>query len=259
MTASNQALITARESRRGEAEYSSAQAKEPNISASRNSSVDQIYALQRTVGNREVERLLRSGVMQPQLKLNEPGDSYEQEADRIADQVLATPTHPAINGAPPRIQRFSGESNGLDTAPASVDRTLASPGRPLDPALRRDMEQRFGHDFSGVRVHSGTAAQQSAQDVNAIAYTVGHNIVFGADRFAPGTHEGRRLLAHELTHVVQQSGSVGIHVDSSNEKRGLLAIPLEKTSRNKSEATSSSRTPPPSISPSGFGLMLSRG
>ena len=111
----------------------------------------------------------------------------------------------------------------MDAAPASVDQVLASPGRPLEPALRQDMEQRFGHDFSRVRVHSGAAAEQSAQDVNANAYTVGNNIVFGAGRFAPGTHEGRRLIAHELTHVVQQSGSDGIRVDQSNEKRGLSA------------------------------------
>src|SRR2546423_13678847 len=96
----------------------------------------------------------------------------------------------------------------MDGAPASVDRALASPGRPLEPALRQDMEQRFGYDFSRVRVHSGAAAEQSAQDVNAHAYTVGHNMVFGAGRFAPGTHEGRRLMAHELTHVVQQTGVI---------------------------------------------------
>jgi len=70
------------------------------------------------------------------------------------------------------------------------------------------MEQRFGYDFSRVRVHSGAAAEQSAQDVNANAYTVGHDVVFGAALFAPGTHAGQRLLAHELTHVVQQ-GRVG--------------------------------------------------
>ena len=138
--------------------------------------------------------------------VNEPGDIYEQEADRVADQVMATPAHHAVSGAPPRIQRFSGQSNGqMDAAPASVDQALASPGRPLEPALRQDMEQRFGYDFSRVRVHSGAAAEQSARDVNANAYTVGHDIVFGAGRFAPGTHEGRRLIAHELTHVVQQS------------------------------------------------------
>ena len=157
--------------------------------------------------------------------VNTPGDVYEQEADRVADQVLAAPAHPAVSGAPPRIQRFSGQSNGqMDAAPASVDQALASPGRPLEPALRQDMEQRFGHDFSRVRVHSGAAAEQSARDVNAHAYTVGHNIVFGAGRFAPGTHEGRRLIAHELTHVVQQSGADGIRVGQSNEKRGLSPI-----------------------------------
>ena len=67
------------------------------------------------------------------------------------------------------------------------------------------MEQRFGHDFSRVRVHSGPAAEQSAREVNANAYTVSHDIVFGAGRFAPSTPEGRRLIAHELTHVVQQT------------------------------------------------------
>ena len=92
-----------------------------------------------------------------------------------------------------------------DAAPASVDRVLASPGRPLESALRQDMEQRFGYDFSRVRVHSGGAAEQSALEVNAHAYTVDQNIVFGPSRFAPGTNEGRRLIAHELTHVVQQS------------------------------------------------------
>jgi hypothetical protein len=163
-------------------------------------------------------------VIQAKLKVNEPGDIYEQEADRVADQMMAVPAHPAIKGAPPRIQRLSRQSNGLDTAPASVDQTLARPGRPLEPALQQDMEQRFGHDFSMVRIHSGAAAQQSAEDVNASAYTVGHNVVFGADQFAPGTDQGRRLLAHELTHVVQQSGSGRSYVDSSNEKRGL-AVP----------------------------------
>jgi hypothetical protein len=143
--------------------------------------------------------------LQTKLKINEPGDIYEQEADRIADQVMATPAHPAVSDAPPRIQRFAGQSNGqMDAAPASVNQALASPGRPLEPALRQDMEERFGHNFSRVRVHSGTAAEQSARDVNAHAYTVGHDMVFGAGRFAPGTQAGRRLIAHELAHVMQQ-------------------------------------------------------
>jgi hypothetical protein len=146
--------------------------------------------------------------LQTKLKVNEPGDIYEQEADHIAEQVMATPAHHAVSGGSPRIQRFSGQSNGeMDTAPASVDQALASSGRPLEPALRYDMEQRFSHDFSRVRVHSGDVAEQSARDVNANAYTVGDDIVFGAGRFAPASDEGRRLIAHELTHVVQQNGS----------------------------------------------------
>lgn len=150
--------------------------------------------------------------LQTKLKINEPGDVYEQEADRIADQVMARPAHYPAGGTPPRIQRVVEQLSGqmTDAAPASVDHVLANPGRPLEPALRRDMERRFGHDFSQVRVHSGAAAERSARDVNAHAYTVGHEMVFGAGRFVPGTHEGRRLIAHELTHVVQQSAADSI-------------------------------------------------
>ena len=106
--------------------------------------------------------------LQTKLRVNEPGDVYEQEADRVAEQVLAKPAHPDVSSVPPRIQRFSGKSSGQASAvPASVNRVLASPGRPLEPALRQDMEQRFGHDFSRVRVQSSAAAEQSARDVNA--------------------------------------------------------------------------------------------
>jgi hypothetical protein len=147
---------------------------------------------------------------QTKLKVTEPGDIYEQEADRMADRVMATSAQFSVSGAPSRIQRVSGQSNGrMDAAPVSVHQTLASPGTPLEAAIRHDMEQRFGYDFSRVRVHSGGTAQQSAREVNATAYTVGQNIVFDAGRFAPATHEGRRLIAHELTHVVQQSGAEG--------------------------------------------------
>ena len=145
--------------------------------------------------------------LQRKLSIGASNDPLEQEADRVADQVMAAPVNSAVSGAPPRIQRYAGQTTeGSDTAPASVDRVLAGSGKPLEPALQQDMGQRFGYDFSQVRVHSGSAAEQSARDVNANAYTAGHNIVFGAGRFAPGSHEGRRLIAHELTHVVQQGG-----------------------------------------------------
>ncbi len=147
--------------------------------------------------------------LQTKLSIGASNDPLEQEADRVADQVLATPVRSAVAGAPARIQRFTGRVTGdAGLAPASVDQALASSGSPLEPALRQDMEQRFGHDFSQVRVHSDAAAARSALDVNAQAYTVGHDIVFAAGRFAPRANEGRRLLAHELTHVVQQ-GAMG--------------------------------------------------
>jgi hypothetical protein len=81
-----------------------------------------------------------------------------------------------------------------------------SPGQPLDAATRDFFEPRFGHDFSAVRVHADASAARSARDLNAYAYTVGHDIVFAEGRFAPRTPEGRRLIAHELAHVVQQAG-----------------------------------------------------
>lgn len=175
-----------------------------------------------TVAGGTCEGCSKNKLLGPQtkLKVNQPGDIYEREADRIADQVMATPAHSAVSDAPLRIQRFSEQSNGLmDAAPASVGQALASPGTLLDPMLRQDMEQRFGHDFSRVRLHSGAAAEQSARDVNAHAYTVGHDIVFGAGQFAPGTNDGRRLIAHELTHVVQQETALSAASLQRQERR----------------------------------------
>ena len=150
----------------------------------------------------------RKKKIQTKLTIGASNDPLEQEADRVADQVLATPANPATSNVPPRIQRHTGQASGdaVTAAPPSVDQVLASPGKPLDVALQRDMNQRFKHDFARVRIHSDAAAQQSAREVHAHAYTTGHNIVFGANQFSPTTHAGRRLLAHELTHVVQQSG-----------------------------------------------------
>jgi hypothetical protein len=92
-------------------------------------------------------------------------------------------------------------------APPEVHAVLGSPGRPLEPALRAAMEPAFGRDFSGVRVHTGDAAARSALAVDALAYTVGQQIVFAAGELAPGTPRGARLLAHELAHTVQQQNA----------------------------------------------------
>lgn len=94
------------------------------------------------------------------------------------------------------------------TAPPIVHEMLRSPGQPLDANTRASMESRFGHDFGSVRVHDDAQAVESAQAVDAQAYTVGRDIVFASGKYAPRTAKGRRLLAHELTHVVQQSPDV---------------------------------------------------
>jgi hypothetical protein len=109
-------------------------------------------------------------------------------------------------------QRPRDPAGRPETAPASVDAALRSPGQPLDPATRALMESRFGHSFGQVRVHSDAAAAASARDVGAFAYTWGHDVVFGAGSYAPGTRQGRALLAHELAHVVQQQASAGAFV-----------------------------------------------
>ncbi|NJD75638.1 MAG: DUF4157 domain-containing protein [Candidatus Methanoperedens sp.] len=102
------------------------------------------------------------------------------------------------------LNRSSANKPELTNAPPIVHDVLRSPGKPLDNEVRRFMEPRFGHDFSRVRVHTDEKAVESARAVNALAYTVGRDVVFGAGQFAPGTEATRKLLAHELTHVVQQ-------------------------------------------------------
>jgi Domain of unknown function (DUF4157)/Heterokaryon incompatibility protein Het-C len=165
------------------------------------------------------------GILQCKLAIGERNDPLEHEAERIADQVLTGPAPASVSGAASRIHRYCGQPAG-ETAPgpASVDKVLADSGRPLEPALRQDMERRFGHDFALVRVHTGARAEQSAREINAHAYTVGQRIVFGDGKFAPASHAGRRLIAHELTHVVQQSGTE--RIPSGHGQSGASPTPV---------------------------------
>ena len=103
------------------------------------------------------------------------------------------------------------KDHGNSAAPPIVHEVLRSPGQPLDPALRAFFEPRFGHDFGNVRVHTDANAAESVKAVDALAYAVGPNIVLPADTYKPASAEGRKLLAHELTHVVQQSFPDGGH------------------------------------------------
>ena len=172
--------------------------------------------------------------LQTKLRINEPGDRYEEEADRVAEEVLrmAGPRSPMTNMATASlVQRRTNAPGGGEAtgAPSLVHDVLSSPGQPLDAVTRAFFEPRFGHDFSQVRVHCDERAAESARMVSAHAYTVGHHIVFGAGRFAPETREGRRLLGHELTHTVQQRSGHGeraVQRDPVDDVRDKLSYGL---------------------------------
>jgi len=156
--------------------------------------------------------------LQAKLTVNRSVNPYEREAEAVAETLMRmtdqfAPRVPLQMGPRGMIHRSADAAMGA--APPTVDDLLRTPGRPLDADIRAFMEPRFGHDFSQVRVHSDAAAERSARDVSSRAYTVGHHIAFGSGQFAPRTYEGRRLLAHELTHVVQQSGTPGPAARSS--------------------------------------------
>jgi len=189
------------------------------------------------------------------LAINEPGDSYEQEADRVAEQVMRMPAPAALplqrkcacgGSAGPDgeceackakhlgIQRRTANHAEPSTAPAIVHEVLGRSGQPLDPAARAYFEPRFRADFSGVRVHMDAQAAESARAVNALAYTAGRDVVFGTGQFQPRTQGGQGLLAHELTHVMQQDESVNHliqkkddEVKTDREVTSLLLLQLQ--------------------------------
>jgi len=161
--------------------------------------------------------------IQPKLTVNQPGDSFEREADRVAETVMRMPF-----GAPTLQRKCACGGSGDDCetckkeregplqraasgpetppeAPPIVHNVLRASGHPLDPEARAFFEPRFGFDLGHVRVHAGKEAALSARAVNARAYTVGRDVVFGPQQYAPQTSAGRLLLAHELTHVAQQA------------------------------------------------------
>ena len=163
-----------------------------------------MHRLQRSVGNRGVERFLRARAIQPKLSISQPADAFEQEADRVAEEVMRM-TAPAVqracgpcsSGGTPCAKCASEEEERVhrrvepsgDHADASVPDDFLDhlgSGEPLDSSTRAFFEPRFGYDFGAVRVHTGTRAADSARSVSALAYTVGNQIVFGAGQYAPG-------------------------------------------------------------------------
>jgi hypothetical protein len=171
--------------------------------------------------------LHRPSFFQPKLSINQPNDVYEQEADQMADKVMRMPAgnlspsffSPAVDTISRKCQHCEDEeklhrkesTNGEVHGSSELDNyvgSLGSSGQNLSSTYRQFFEPRFGQDFSNVRIHTDSVAAKSAQSINALAYTTGNNIVFNNGQYAPESDSGKRLIAHELTHVVQQRGSI---------------------------------------------------
>ena len=160
----------------------------------------------------ECDSCKRDKLQRKSLVIGAADDALEREADRVAAAVTRDDATSVSDRAPPAVTRapsIDAAAGAGGDAPDNVHDVLQSPGRPLDAATRTHFERRFSRDFSAVRVHTDALAAESARAVQALAYTAGDHVVFGAHRYAPSTADGRRLLGHELTHVVQQTGGAG--------------------------------------------------
>jgi Domain of unknown function (DUF4157) len=204
--------------------------------------------------------------MQTKLKISEPGDKYEQQADRIADKVMRMPepslqrqVEPEEEEEEEMLQRKTGDrvstvdSNQESSEVSPIVREVLNyPGQPLDPETRTFMKSRFGYDFSNVRVHADSEAAESAKAINASAYTIGQDIVFGTGQYAPHSTEGRKLLAHELTHTLQQRSMTGEKKIQRTLLRrencdNITSLPInETTSVSRGEHYTQTFTRPPS-------------
>lgn len=168
-----------------------------------------VAPIQQAVGNQTVQRLYERGELQTKLTVSRPSDESEHEANQVADQIMRmSPAEPALNSEKRnRIHRNGGSgARAVDRNTEQQIESLSSGGRSLPRAARSFFEPRFGRDFSDVRIHNDANANQAAESINAEAFTLGQDIVFANGNYQPGTTQGKQLLAHELTHVIQQDG-----------------------------------------------------
>jgi Domain of unknown function (DUF4157) len=183
-------------------------------------------------------------MVQPKLLVGDLNDPLEHEADHIADQGMQRPEPSLlVSSAPPAISRkcetcrteedvdiqmrpASYTDQGVREAPPLVLQVLGASAQPLDTNTRTFFEPRFHSDFSAVRVHDDAPAHKVARTMSAQAFTVGYDIVFGAGHYMPDTEPGRRLLAHELTHVLQQSHSETPQADGPNRRTDISQLAL---------------------------------
>jgi hypothetical protein len=178
--------------------------------------------------------------VQPKLQINQPGDQYEQEADAMADKVMRmndnelgrssfNPSNFHIQrkcaecekeDEEKKVQRKENNNSSQSVAPPVVYDVLnSSSGKRMDSTARLFMESRFNYDFGNIRIHDNDLAAKSANSINALAYTYGNNIVFNSARYKPHSIEGKKLLAHELTHVAQQrSANLSSYSSRSSNK-----------------------------------------
>lgn len=180
---------------------------------------------------------------QPKLSVNQPNDEYEQEADAVADKVMRMPANnpsffsPSTNyisyiqrkckaceEEEKKLHRKETNSNeaALNSSTENYIGSLTGKGKSLSKEERNFFESRMGYDFSNVQIHTNQEANRSAKDINALAYTHGNNIVFGDNQYQPDTDSGKRLIAHELTHVVQQNSII------KRKKNPIVTVAIEK-------------------------------
>jgi hypothetical protein len=158
-------------------------------------------------GNHGVLRRHGSDVIQAKLTIGSPNGKYEQEADRMADQIVRMSKTRAQQPMKEISQPKGVPAQSVSVSPhleARID-AIRGNGQPLSESIRAFFEARFGYDFGQVRIHTNRRAAETAQMLKARAFVVGRDLVFGAGKYKPETPTGQRLLAHELTHVVQQS------------------------------------------------------
>jgi len=193
--------------------------------------------------------------VQPKLTINQPDDIYEREADIMADKVMHLPDHNDMGQAffRPHVSSLQRKCAHCEEEEKTIQRKeinnkevhgtnemenyishLTSGGHPLSKEVKRFFEPRFGHDFSQVKVHTDPVAAKSAQSISALAYTSGSHIVFNQGQYSPETDRGRRLLGHELTHVVQQTGKIQTArlPCTSRRKIDVYSVFLPGASRN---------------------------
>jgi hypothetical protein len=190
--------------------------------------------LHRTLGNQGVQRLFATHVIQAKPHVSQPNDSCEQEADCVAAQAMQMPVGEAIPDrvhsdpkigpdkiharhlereeeaeVPETVRRKEGSASAASIPPGegsySIRSVLNSGGHPLDRETRSFFEPRLGMDLGHVRIHTDSPAAQSARTIDARAYTLGSDIVFDSGEYSPHSDAGKRLLAHELAHVGQQT------------------------------------------------------